>query len=229
MVLPRCQPVPLLISPVVFVFWAKCAPCRSIIVSRSRTAPIGGVYSADTKLSPDERLALRQEHSVPVIGQLQEKLASWKSQLLPKHPLAQALGYIQNQWGPLTAFTRDGAIPIHNNLAEQQMKRIALARKNFLMVGNERGGQTAAILSSLTSTCQRHRINPELYLTQLLVNLPDTPVTQLDAWLPDCWQARQEAEAGKDAPATAPPVLPPPLQPPPATPTPPQAPAKAPA
>jgi transposase len=174
----------------------------------------------EQKLSADDRLALRQEHSVPVIGQLQEKLASWKSPLLPKHPLAQALSYIQNQWGPLTVFTRDGTIPIHNNLAEQQMKRIALGRKNFLMVGNERGGQTAAILSSLTSTCQRHRINPELYLTQLLVNLPSTPISQLDAWLPDRWIARQEAQGAKDTLTADLSVLPTPVQPPAAAPAP---------
>src|ERR1035437_3805893 len=163
------------------------------------------------KLSPESRLTLRQKHSMPVVEELHEKLATWKSQLLPKHPLAQALGYIQNQWGPLTVFTTDGRIPIHNNLAEQQMKRIALARKNFLMVGNERGGQTAAILSSLTSTCQRHQINPELYLTQLLVNLPDTPISQLDAWLPDRWKTRQEAEATKDTPTGTLPALPAPI------------------
>ena len=164
-------------------------------------------------LSADDRLALRREHSVPVLEQLHEKLAVWKGQLLPKHPLAQALGYIQNQWGPLTAFTQDGSIPLHNNLAEQQMKRIALARKNFLMVGNERGGQTAAILSSFTSTCQRHQINPELYLTQLLVNLPDTSTAHLDAWLPDRWKARQEAAAGKDTPPAGWPLLPPAMPP----------------
>jgi transposase len=149
------------------------------------------------KLSAEDRLALRRDHSVPVVEQLHEKLSTWKSQLLPKHPLAQALGYIQNQWAPLTVFTRDGKIPIHNNLAEQQMKRMALIRKNVLMVGNERGGQTAAILSSLTSTCQRHQINPELYLTQLLVNLPDTPVSQLDQWLPDQWKIRHAADVAQ--------------------------------
>lgn len=165
-------------------------------------------------LSPENRLALRQEKSVPVVEELHEKLTTWKSQLLPKHPMAGALGYIQNQWRPLTVFTRDGKIPIHNNLAEQQMKRMALIRKNVLMVGNERGGQTAAILSSLTSTCQRHQINPELYLTQLLVNLPDTPVSQLDQWLPDQWKARQATEAAKNPPAITPPFLPGPTAPP---------------
>ena len=91
---------------------------------------------------------------------------------------------------------------------------MALGRKNFLMVGNERGGQTAAILSSLTSTCQRHQINPELYLTQLLVNLPDTPVSQLDPWLPDRWKARQATDAAQNSPTIAPPFLSGPTPPP---------------
>ena len=64
------------------------------------------------------------------------------------------------------------------------MKRVVLNRKNSLFVGNPRGGRTAAILASLTSTCRRHDIDPQLYLTQLLVNLPATTVRQLPAWLP---------------------------------------------
>ena len=34
------------------------------------------------------------------------------------------------------------------------MKRIAIGRKNWLFVGSPRGGQTAAVLMSFTSTCQ---------------------------------------------------------------------------
>ena len=92
-------------------------------------------------------------------------------------------------------FTTDAAVPIHNNLAEQQMKRIALLRKNALFVATPRGGETAAILSSLTSTCQRHGLNPQAYLTQLLANLPDTPVNEIDRWLPEQWKQAQIAEA----------------------------------
>jgi len=73
------------------------------------------------------------------------------------------------------------------------MKRIALLRKNALFAGSPRGGETAAILSSLTSTCRRHGIDPQRYLTQLLANLPDTPISRLDEWLPDQWQKRQPA------------------------------------
>jgi hypothetical protein len=90
----------------------------------------------------------------------------------------------------LSVFTLDGAVPIDNNISERDVKRIVLNRKNSLFVGNERGGQTAAILSSLTSTCRRHGIDPQRYLTQLLTNLHETPISQLPEWLPDQWRQR---------------------------------------
>ena len=103
-----------------------------------------------------------------------------------------------NQWKELTLFLSDPAVPIHNNLAEQQMKRIALLRKNALFVATPRGGETAAILSSLTSTCRRHEINPQAYLTQLLANLQDTPASQLENWLPHRWKQRNTPQAEPD-------------------------------
>jgi len=67
-----------------------------------------------------------------------------------------------------------------------------------LFVGNKRGGQTAAILSSLTSTCRRHGIDPQHYLTQLLVNLPATPISRLSDWLPDQWKLRNPSPSGQN-------------------------------
>jgi hypothetical protein len=49
------------------------------------------------------------------------------------------------------------------------------------------------ILSSLTSTCKRHAIDPQRYLTQLLTNLPATPMSQLIDWLPDQWKQRNQS------------------------------------
>src|ERR1035438_2664471 len=57
---------------------------------------------------------------------------------------------------------------------------------------------TAAILASLTSTCRRHEIDPQLYLTRLLVNLPSWPARDLDAWLPYQWKLRQAARLDTD-------------------------------
>jgi len=86
-----------------------------------------------------------------------------------------------------------------DRLAEQQMKRIALLRKNVLFVATPRGGETAAILSSLTSSCRRHELNPPAYLTQLLAHLPDTPISRIDESPPN---ERKEPSASPPAAST---------------------------
>src|SRR5271170_1634491 len=104
--------------------------------------------------------------------------------------MSETVNYTLNQWNELNVYTTDGTVPIDNNNSEREMKRIVLNRKNSLFVGNERGGATSAILSSITSTCRRHGIDPQRYLTQLLTNLPATPISQISQWLPDQWQLR---------------------------------------
>lgn len=146
-------------------------------------------------LNSEDRLRLRQSQSTPILRELRDRLFAWKDQLLPKHPMAEAVSYTLNQWSELNVFATGPAVPIDNNVSEREIKRIVLNRKNSLFVGNQRGGQTAAILASLTSTCRRHDIDPQHYLTQLLTNLPDTPISQLYQWLPDQW---------KHSPATTP-------------------------
>jgi transposase len=102
--------------------------------------------------------------------------------------MAEAVNYALSQWTELNVFCSDGAVAIDSNVSEREMKRVVLNRKNSLFVGNARGGRTAAILASLTSTCRRHDVDPQLYLTQLLSNLPATPINNLSPWLPDQWK-----------------------------------------
>lgn len=176
----------------------KFVDCQSLdrAITAEALTLIGKLFAVEEQakvraLSHADRLTLRRQHSVPVLDALHPTLLSWRDRLLPKHPVAQAVGYALNQWAPLTVFTTDGAVALDNNAAEREMKRQAINRKNSLFVGNPRGGRTAAILSSITSTCRRHAIDPQLYLTQLLANLPATPMSELDAWLPDRWKQRQ--------------------------------------
>jgi transposase len=143
--------------------------------------------------SVQERLKLRQQQSAPLLAQLRERLLTWKEQLLPKHPMAEAVNYALSQWTELNVFCSDGAVSIDNNVSEREMKRVVLNRKNSLFVGNPRGGRTAAILGSLTSTCRRHDIDPQLYLTQLLTNLSQVRNSELSNWLPDQWKRLQTA------------------------------------
>jgi len=155
--------------------------------------PLFAIENQTREASASERLEIRQKQSVPVLAELRQKLLVWKEQLIPQHPMADAVNYILNHWTELNVFCSDGAVPIDNNASEREMKRVVLNRKNSLFVGNPRGGRTFATLASLTSTCRRHQIDPQLYLTQLLMNLPQTKLSELDAWLPDQWKLQQAA------------------------------------
>jgi transposase len=175
-----------------FVEAEKTAP----EIAREAVDLIGRLFAVE-KQAKDmfvaERLGLRQTQSVAVLAELRRKLLAWKEQLLPKHPMAEAVNYTLGQWEELTVFTSDGAVPIDNNVSEREMKRVVLNRKNSLFVGNPRGGRTAAILASLTSSCRRHEMDPQLYFMQLLMNLPSWPANDIDAWLPDRWKQAHAA------------------------------------
>ena len=61
--------------------------------------------------------------------------------------------YALNNWAALTRYTGEGFLEIDNNIAERERKRVAISRKNWLFVGSEQGGKTAAVMFSFTSTC----------------------------------------------------------------------------
>jgi transposase len=168
-----------------FIDAEKAAP----EIAREAVERVRALYAVERHAkdaTAEERLRMRQQQSAPLLAELRERLLVCKEKLLPKHPMA--IHYALGQWSELNVFCSDGAVPIHNNVSEREMKRVVLNRKNSLFVGNPRGGRTAAILASLTSTCRRHQIDPQLYLTQLLINLPSTTISQLHAWLPDQWK-----------------------------------------
>jgi hypothetical protein len=85
-------------------------------------------------------------------------------------------------------------LTIDNNASEREMKKIAIGRRNWLTVGSPRGGQTAAVLFSFTSTCQRLGVEPWASLQDVLTRLPAMPVGQFGDLLPDRWQAARQAK-----------------------------------
>ncbi len=143
----------------------------------------------------DQRLRMRQDLSVSVLEQFKAWLDKQRDQVLPKSPMAEAIGYALNNWSALIRYTEAGFLSIDNNVAEREMKRIAIGRKNWLFVGSENGGRTAAVLFSFTSTCHRLSIDPWAYLHDVLTRVPRTSAAQLAELLPDRWQANRPCPA----------------------------------
>lgn len=143
----------------------------------------------DNSLDDAQRRQLRQDLAVPILETFSTWLKAQRTEVLPKSPMAEAIGYALNNWAALIRYTEAGFLAIDNNVAEREMKRIAIGRKNWLFVGSPKGGQTAAVLFSFTSTCHRLGVEPWAYLQNVLTRLPGLPATQLAELLPDRWQA----------------------------------------
>jgi transposase len=151
--------------------------------------------------SDAQRLQMRQDLAVPIVGRFHQWLEGQRPQVLPKSPMAEAIGYALNNWAALVRYTEAGFLAIDNNVAEREMKRIAIGRKNWLFVGSPQGGQTAAVLVSFTSTCQRLGIEPWAYLQDVLTRLPTMPAGELVELLPDRWRVAWTAAAAAKAAA----------------------------
>ena len=138
-------------------------------------------------ISTEERRALRQRESRPVLDRLRAYLDSdAMAQVLPQSALCKALNYLNNHWQALNAFVDDGRMPIDNNEVEQLMKQVALGRKNWLFLGSVESGNRAAILLTIISTAVRNDLDVYAYLKdvldQLLGGSTDYHSLRADVW-----------------------------------------------
>jgi hypothetical protein len=140
-------------------------------------------------LSPEERLALRQQEGVPIWNRLGDYLQSATiKQLLPKSKLAQAVNYMSNHWDALRYYLNNPRVPIDNNESEQLMKQVALGRKNWLFAGSLAAGERAADFFSLVSSAVRNDLDVWAYVKDVLDQLL-AGSTDYEFLRPDIWKA----------------------------------------
>lgn len=152
---------------------------------------IAGLYKIEQKAknaSAEERLEVRRKESRPQLAKILLWLRKNKRSHLPQSPINKAIQHALKIRRTLTRYTRDGRLPIDNNLAENGIRPIALGRKNWLFLGSEAGGRSAAILMTFCATCRKLKINTWEYLTDVLIRINTHPVSKIDDLLPDRWQ-----------------------------------------
>ncbi|EOH8097026.1 transposase domain-containing protein, partial [Salmonella enterica subsp. enterica serovar Newport] len=64
------------------------------------------------------------------------------------------------------------------------LRGVALGRKNWLFAGSDTGGERAAILYSLITTCRLNGVDPETWLRYIIGHIQDWPVNRLRDLLP---------------------------------------------
>jgi transposase len=160
---------------------------------------IAAVYVIEKRirgLDADQRRAVRQAETKPLMQALKARLEETKDGISRQSTLVGAIDYALERWAGLTLFLEDGRLEPDTNIVERSIRQISIGRKNSLFCGNEGGGETWAILASLLNTCKLHGVDPETYLTDVLERMVSgaTKNNRLDELLVWNWKAAREAE-----------------------------------
>jgi transposase len=136
----------------------------------------------------EERLALRQRESVPILDRIEARLDELTGRALPKSAIGKAVTYARNQWAALRRYTSDSRQTIDNNVSERTLRLQAIGRNNWQFLGSAGAGPRAAVLFTILAGAKRHHLEPWAYLRDVLFRL-SAGETDLESLLPDRWAA----------------------------------------
>jgi transposase len=156
-------------------------------IAQEALARIGELYAIEAEardLSIEARAQLRQEQALPRLTALHEWLIATRLSVAEGSGTAKALDYSLKRWPALCRYATAGDLPIDNNPVENDIRPIAIGKKNWLFTGSERAGKRAAAIQSLLYTAKLNGLDPAAWLRDTLEKLPTCPNSQIDSLLP---------------------------------------------
>jgi transposase len=145
---------------------------------------------AQRNLSGEAKLALRAQHSRPLVAEL----FTWLTQefvahaLLPTNPFTKAARYALERKAGLAVFLTDPDVPLDTNHLERALRPIPMGRKNWLFCWTELGAERVGQIQSLISTCALHDIDPYTYLVDVLQRIDTHPFSAVEQLTPRLWK-----------------------------------------
>src|SRR5499425_2642130 len=149
-------------------------------VAKEALERIAALYAIEEEIrgrSAEERRAVRNERSKPLLESLKKWFEETLVKLSKKSDTTRAIRYALDRWDALTRYSDDGHLEIDNNAAERSLRAVVLGRKNYLFAGSDAGGERAAVIYSLIGTAKLNGLNPEAYLREVLSRIADHPLT----------------------------------------------------
>ena len=140
----------------------------------------------DQEADWEKKLEIRQKLAVPILDSMKQWMQEERKNVLPKSAISKAINYSLARWEKLCHYTKHGGLEIDNNLIENQVRPLALGRKNYLFAGSHQGAKNAAILYSLLGSCKLNGLDPFKYLYAILDKINDYPVNKIKELLPCC-------------------------------------------
>ena len=164
-------------------------------IASEALARIAALYAIEKTIrgrSADERRAVRQERSKPLVLALKAWFEQQLVRVSAKATIAEHLRYALNHWDGLTRFLDDGRIELDTNIVERSIRPIVLNRKNALFAGHDQGAENWACIASLVETCKLNGVDPQAYLTDVLTKLVNLwPASRVDELMPWAWAAER--------------------------------------
>lgn len=154
---------------------------------------IGQLYEIERQVQhmpTNERLCIRQQQSRPVVDKLKHWLTDNRAKVPEGSATAKAIDYSLRRWQALSVFVDNAQVPIDNNWVENQIRPIALGRKNWLFAGSLRAGERATAVMSLIQSAKLNGHDPHAYLKDVMDKLPTWPNSRILELLPHRWQAQ---------------------------------------
>lgn len=153
-------------------------------------ARIGRLYAVEREAregswDDDRLMTARRERSRPILDQFQAWLEGESKTVPPRSPIGEAISYTRSNRDALTRYLESPYLSIDNNATENAIRPIALGRKNWLHLGSDRGGRTAATLLSLIQSCKLLGNEPSAYLRDVLSRASTHPASRISDLLPD--------------------------------------------
>jgi hypothetical protein len=150
----------------------------------------GRLYGVEREVAESDaeaRQRIRALKARPIADELHAWLEQHRQRVPNGSATARAIDYSLKRWVALTHYLSDGQVPIDNNWIENQIRPIALGRKNWLFAGSLRAGQRAAAIMSLIQSARLNGHDPFAYLKDVLARLPGQPYSRIGELLPHRW------------------------------------------
>jgi len=155
---------------------------------------IAALYAIEKTIrgrSADERRAVRQERSKPLVLALKAWLEHQLTRVSAKATIADEIRYGLNHWDGLVRFLDDGRIELDTNIVERGIRPIVLNRKNALFAGHDEGAENWACIASLIECCKLNGVDPQAYFADVLTRLVNLwPASRIDELMPWAWAAQ---------------------------------------
>ena len=146
----------------------------------------------------DERRAVRQEKSKPLLEDMHAWLLRERETLSRSSAVLKPMNYMLRRWDDFARFLDDGRICLTNNCAERALRGIALGRRNWTFAGSQRGADRAAIMLTMITTCRLNDVDPKAWLADVLACIADLPASRLHELLPWEWKRLRQTDEPAD-------------------------------